>query len=204
MGDQSQAGTAVPAALSNTRKIVKLPTSGENITVIKWSFTRALEVMAFVDERLQNIPTASADRLLKGTYFQVAMKTIQLLGKEMFYVMKLSVVEEDRKRITEEMDAEDAMTLIEVVAAVAILTVLNFFLKVSIHSAGMAGLVGFILAIGYKFPGHQLLFPIVFSILIAGLVMSARLFLNSHNPKEVLVGSVLGFSVCFLAVYVFA
>lgn len=115
MGDQSEAATAVPAALSNTRKIVKLPTSGANITVIKWSFTRALEVMAFVDQRLQNIPTESADRLLKGTYFQVAMKTIQLLGKEMFYVMKLSVVEEDRKQITEEMDAEDAMTLIEVV-----------------------------------------------------------------------------------------
>ena len=91
-----------------------------------------------------------------------------------------------------------------IAVTVLILTVINFFLKVSIHSAGMAGLVGFVLAIGYKFPGHQLLLPVVCLILIAGLVMSARLFLNSHNPKEVLVGSVLGFSVCFLAVIVFA
>ncbi len=87
---------------------------------------------------------------------------------------------------------------------VLILTLFTLFLKVSIHSAGMAGLVGFVLAISYRFPGHQLLFPAICLILIAGLVMSARLFLNSHRPKEVLVGSVLGFSVCFLAVFVFA
>ena len=91
-----------------------------------------------------------------------------------------------------------------IAATVLALTILTLFLKVSIHSAGIAGLFGFILAINYRFPGNELLIPIVCLVLFAGLVMSARLFLNSHNPREVLVGTILGFGVCFLSVFVFA
>jgi len=84
------------------------------------------------------------------------------------------------------------------------LTIVTFFYKISIHSAGVAGLAGFIMAINYKFPGNPLLGPIVLTILSAGLVMSSRLYLNSHKPREVLTGCLLGFSISYLGIIMFA
>lgn len=77
----------------------------------------------------------------------------------------------------------------------------TFFLKVSIHAAGIWGLVGFLLALHLRVPVAGLFIPVMVSLLIAGLVTSSRLYLNEHSPAEVYSGAVTGFVVCFLTMY---
>ncbi len=59
----------------------------------------------------------------------------------------------------------------------------------------ISGGLGIMLPLNQVTEQDNLLLPTVGLILIAGLVMSARLFLNAHTPREVMVGSVVGVSV---------
>jgi hypothetical protein len=103
------------------------------------------------------------------------------------------------------LDFEKAFSVVFTAITVSIVlsTAITYFWKISIHSVGCCGLVGFILAFAYKYPDGQLLYPLILSILCAGLVVSARLSLNSHKPEETLGGCLLGFFVCFFSVYLF-
>ena len=73
-------------------------------------------------------------------------------------------------------------------------TIFTLFFKVSIHSLGWAGLVGIVLPLNNATNG-TLLLPTAVLILIAGVVMSARLKLNIHTPQEVMVGGLAGFAI---------
>jgi membrane-associated phospholipid phosphatase len=85
--------------------------------------------------------------------------------------------------------------LMLIIAALAVAgTVCTFFLKVSIHSLGWAGLVGIVLQLNRAADG-ALLVPTAVLIVIAGLVMSARLKLNVHTPREVVIGGLAGFGI---------
>ena len=97
-----------------------------------------------------------------------------------------------------------AVILWVITVLVFFLTIITLFYKISVHSAGVAGLVGLVMAINYKFPGNPLLGPIILTILAAGLVMSSRLYLNSHKPREVLTGCLLGFFISYLGIILFA
>ena len=90
-----------------------------------------------------------------------------------------------------------------ITALLLLLTFITFFWKISIHSAGLAGIAGFLVGIQYWQPAYDLLYPIAGVILIGGLVMSARLRLNAHWPSEVYAGGLLGFLVCFFSLYIF-
>jgi len=83
------------------------------------------------------------------------------------------------------------MLIIAVLAATG--TLCTLFLKVSIHSLGWAGLVGIVLPLNSAI--HGTLLPTAVLIVIAGLVMSARLKLNAHTPREVMIGGLAGFVI---------
>lgn len=82
-----------------------------------------------------------------------------------------------------------------------LITFITIYWKISAHSAGVSGVVGFILAIIYKFSQVNLLIPLIFAVLLAGIVMSSRLYLNSHEPEEIWAGSMLGFIGSFGSIY---
>ncbi len=84
-----------------------------------------------------------------------------------------------------------------------LLTAVTFFWKISIHSAGLGGLTGILVGIEFWYPSYDLLYPIVVSVLLTGVVMSSRLRLNEHRPAEVYAGAVLGFFVCYFTLYFF-
>lgn len=95
-------------------------------------------------------------------------------------------------------------TLIAMTAVVVLTNLITFFWKISAHSAGAAGVVGFSLIYSSKFAaGQQLLLPMILAVLMLGLVMWARLYLNAHKPKEIVGGSMLGFLICYGAIYFF-
>ncbi len=81
-------------------------------------------------------------------------------------------------------------------AAVLSLTIslINFRMKISIHSAGAGALVALIMILSIKM--HTSLTGLLIgSVLVSGVVLSARLWLNSHTPKEVWSGFFLGIVV---------
>jgi hypothetical protein len=80
------------------------------------------------------------------------------------------------------------------VLASAIVTV---FYKISIHSLALWGGVGILLPLNKAVEEAALLWPTVGVILCAGLVMSSRLLLNAHVPREIMFGSLLGFGMGF-------
>ena len=81
-------------------------------------------------------------------------------------------------------------------------TILNFWWKISIHSVGAGFLMALVITISIKMHTSLTWFMIIV-ILSAGLVLTSRLWLNSHSPKEVWSGFLLGFicSGLFLLLY---
>ncbi len=84
-----------------------------------------------------------------------------------------------------------------------LLTVITYFWKISIHGAGIGGIIGFILALSFAYPIPH--FALVFSasLIIAGLVAYSRLSLNAHTPEQVYGGVILGILLCFSFLYYF-
>ncbi len=84
-----------------------------------------------------------------------------------------------------------------------LITLTTFLLKVSVHAAGICGLAGFILGLGYKFSIHEMVWPFMAIVIVAGMVLSTRLYLKAHTQREIYLGSLVGFVVCFATAYFF-
>jgi hypothetical protein len=69
--------------------------------------------------------------------------------------------------------------------------VINLWWKISLHSAGAGALIGIVIALSLKMsvPLTWFLIP---AVLIAGLVLSSRLKLNSHDSAQVYIGFLTG------------
>lgn len=78
----------------------------------------------------------------------------------------------------------------------------TFFFKVSVHCIGVWGMIGILLPLN-KITGEGALFyPTLMIILLAGFVMSARLALQVHTPREVMWGSVLGLATGMAGMFI--
>jgi hypothetical protein len=73
-----------------------------------------------------------------------------------------------------------------------VITIINFWWKISIHSAGAGALLSLIIILSFKMY-TSLEWYLVLVIIIAGLVMSSRLKLNYHNSQQVWIGFLTGF-----------
>ena len=80
-----------------------------------------------------------------------------------------------------------------------LVTLINFFWKISVHSMGIGGLLGCLFGLSYRFADEQFLYPIIIVIGLGGIVMSAQLYLNAHTPWQILGGLILGFLINFVA-----
>lgn len=80
---------------------------------------------------------------------------------------------------------------------------ISLFWKVSIHSAGVAGVTALILVISFNF-SVDMTFFLSAAIICSGLVISSRLALKTHSVAQLLVGYITGFSIIytFLSFYI--
>jgi hypothetical protein len=79
-----------------------------------------------------------------------------------------------------------------------ILLVINFFLKPSLHMAGIGGAIAFFILVSIS--GVLINFNyIIFLVLLAGLIASARLFLKTHTNSEIFIGFITGLASFFIA-----
>lgn len=78
---------------------------------------------------------------------------------------------------------------------------INLFFKISLHTAGMGGLIGLMLVmVNYSAFDIRLYVPLL--LCIAGWVGSARLWLGAHRSSEVYSGYVVGFVAQFTAFFI--
>ncbi|MEQ9412838.1 MAG: hypothetical protein RIF39_03355 [Cyclobacteriaceae bacterium] len=87
-------------------------------------------------------------------------------------------------------------------AMVVFATIVTFFYKLSVHSLAMWGAVGMMLPMNKVSEVSSLLIPTAIVIVVAGVVMSARLALNAHTPREILIGSTSGFAIGFFGMII--
>jgi len=85
--------------------------------------------------------------------------------------------------------------------AVALITLITVFYKISVHATAVGCMMGSLLAMIYRFPMNELLWPFCFITLLGGAILSARLSLNAHTSAEVYTGLGLGFAASFTSVY---
>jgi len=75
-----------------------------------------------------------------------------------------------------------------------IIFVINFRYKISVHSAG-AGALTAVVIITWLIMKENLVWFLVPVLIISGMILTARLKLNVHNPAEVYSGFLTGFTV---------
>jgi len=92
---------------------------------------------------------------------------------------------------------------ITMTAVVLITTLITIFWKISVHSIGMGGVLGILLALNFRSHDMFLVWPISVWVLLFGVIMSSRLLINAHRPIEVYTGAALGILFCLLPVFIF-
>jgi len=92
-----------------------------------------------------------------------------------------------------------ASTLLSATVLLIVIMIINMQWKVSIHSLGIAGLLG-IMVSNIDLFSYQLYLPLVIVTLVAGWVGSARLIIGAHLKHEVYLGYLIGF-VCTVLVF---
>ncbi|MBX2946160.1 MAG: hypothetical protein KF725_10025 [Cyclobacteriaceae bacterium] len=98
---------------------------------------------------------------------------------------------------------DNVFNLIIIIDGLVIFSLLiTFFYKASIHSVGVWGVIGILLPLNKVIDDNAIFSATLVALVVAGVVMSARLQLNAHTPREVLVGSVVGFSIGFFGMII--
>jgi hypothetical protein len=73
-----------------------------------------------------------------------------------------------------------------------IITVINFWWKISLHSVGAGALISLVFILSLKML-TPLEWYLISAVVIGGLVLSSRLKLNLHSPQQVWIGLFTGF-----------
>ncbi len=76
-------------------------------------------------------------------------------------------------------------------------------LKTSLHTLSIAGLIGFTCVVSYQYK-LNLLLPLMVLFLLAGVISTARLKLEAHQPKEVYIGFIIGVSTQLVSYYIYS
>jgi len=92
---------------------------------------------------------------------------------------------------------------ISMASLVLVACFITIFLKISIHSTGMFGVLGFLLALNWEVPDSIPVWVVIIWVLFTGYTISSRLYLNVHRPAEIYVGAVLGFVFSFISIIIF-
>lgn len=94
------------------------------------------------------------------------------------------------------------LLLVIISSLVVVATLITYFYKVSVHALAMWGCIGILFPMNKALEQPSLVWPTVIAVLMAGIVMSARLYLNAHTPRQILFGSIAGFNIGFFGVLI--
>ncbi|KQS32936.1 hypothetical protein [Dyadobacter sp. Leaf189] len=100
-----------------------------------------------------------------------------------------------------EMAPQISVILASVTLSLVVVTCVSYFWKISAHATGIGGVIAMLAGLMIRFDEVALLNPLLIAILLAGLLLSARLQLNAHSPGQVFAGFLCGVLVSSLTVY---
>lgn len=81
-------------------------------------------------------------------------------------------------------------------------TLVTVFYKLSVHSLAIWGTIGILIPLNKITAVNLLFYPIIVVVLLAGLIMSARLMSGVHSLKEVMWGSIVGLATSIIGMSV--
>ena len=84
--------------------------------------------------------------------------------------------------------------------ALFVLTLVSLRFQMSAHGLGIGGAVGSLVGLHLAYGLPELLLPIALLVLLSGLTLSARLYLQAHTPAEAYSGLLTGAGVCALTI----
>jgi membrane-associated phospholipid phosphatase len=120
-------------------------------------------------------------------------RRIPFLVVTLFYVLTTYFLKEKT-----ELDPILWQGMAVITTAVALLTAVTFFWKMSAHLTGIGGVLAVIGILGLYFPSLTVAYLLVATLVLGGLVASSRLYLDAHRPTEVYVGLLVGFVTCWI------
>ncbi len=85
-----------------------------------------------------------------------------------------------------------SLTFLSITICVFLGVVGNRFFKISLHSIGIGGALGYFLAIQNHHPEPEFIYPFVVIVLMSGLAIWSRFALNAHSQREIYLGLFLG------------
>jgi hypothetical protein len=85
-----------------------------------------------------------------------------------------------------------SMLLLGAAASVVLAVIINLKWKVSIHMIGVGGITGMFFGMS-TFLLIDLRIPILISLLVAGIIGTARMSMGAHKPAQLYVGFLVGF-----------
>lgn len=97
-----------------------------------------------------------------------------------------------------------SVMMFAVTILIGLILLISMRYKISVHAAGIWGTFGVFSAFAIKYLTTGSAFYLVGLVLVAGIVSYSRLYLEKHTSDEVWLGTILGFIVCFGAIYLFA
>jgi hypothetical protein len=105
-----------------------------------------------------------------------------------------------RYRMQVELQHEALMAfLFGIILTFIICFILNFYIKVSLHSVAIFGVAATILAYNQSQIQSEM-WPVYTLIIAGGFVAASRLYLKAHTLKETVLGMVVGFGVLYVTV----
>ena len=75
--------------------------------------------------------------------------------------------------------------------ALVVATILAIFTRISLHTIGWGGLTALVSYLSFANPDLSL--SLAVTVLVSGIVATARLHLNEHTPSQVYLGFIVGF-----------
>lgn len=93
--------------------------------------------------------------------------------------------------------------MVLVTVLIALLLVISFWQKISVHAAAIWGVCGIFSCFAIKYLNSTFAPHTAILFVVAGLVSTSRLSLGRHTASEVWSGAMLGFVLCFVGFYFF-
>lgn len=96
-----------------------------------------------------------------------------------------------------------AYILWSITAVILCVALISYRWQISAHAAGVGGVIGALAGIMINSGESALFMPLLFSMILAGYLLGARLQLNAHTPKQAWAGLFLGVVLSLLSVSYF-
>jgi membrane-associated phospholipid phosphatase len=173
---------------------LELPGLGSLLLLIFLNTFVAPTIIIYYFYRLGIVSTLHVDSLTERRLPYLASIIIYAIATYLFG-WKLQPIAELAPQI--------AILLGSVTISLILVAIVSLFWKISAHATGMGGAIGILTGLIIRFEEHLLLTPLLIIILISGILLSARLYLNAHTPAQILAGFTCGLAVSSATIYFF-